>query len=404
MRQGKALFITLILAGCGTRDPGASPAPLPAGKIDWHPAIDFLDSAVAAGAAPGAVLAVSYRGIRFLHGTGQLGADEPEPVQGSTIYDLASVTKVVALTTALMFAVDDRLVDLDAPVQRYVPAFAGAGKERVTVRMLLTHSGGLPAWRPLFREVSTRNAAFALADTTPLEASPGTRETYSDLGAIILTQLVESVFGERLDTLLARRLFQPLGMRSTGYLPPAAWRDRIAPTEMDPWRGRVLQGEVHDENAAVLGGVSGHAGLFASADDLLTFAEWLLEQSDGRSVVRAVSPADSASATTRPSDRPTVRPSIIREFTRRQSLVPGSTRALGWDTPAPESSSGRLLSPSSFGHTGFTGTSLWIDPEHRLAIILLSNRVNPTRDNPRWAPVRGKIADLVMTTVSEGTP
>ena len=395
MRQGKALFITIILAGCGTRDPGAAPAPLPAGKIDWHPAIDFLDSAVAAGAAPGAVLAVSYRGTRFLHGAGQLGADEPEPVQGSTIYDLASVTKVVALTTALMFAVDDRLVDLDAPVQRYVPAFAGAGKERVTVRMLLTHSGGFPAWRPLFREVSTRNAAFALADTTPLEAPPGTRETYSDLGAILLTQLVESVFGERLDTLLARRLFQPLGMSSTGYLPPAAWRDHIAPTEMDPWRGRMLQGEVHDENAAVLGGVSGHAGLFASADDLLTFAEWLLEQT--------VSTSDSSSGL-RPTERPSVRSSTIREFTRRQSLVPGSTRALGWDTPAPEGSSGRLLSPSSFGHTGFTGTSLWIDPEHRLAIILLSNRVNPTRDNPRWAPVRGKIADLVMTTVSEGTP
>ena len=369
---------------------------MPAHNTDWRPVTDFLDSAVAAGAAPGAVLAVSYRGSRFLHATGQLGADEPEPVQTSTIYDLASVTKVVALTTALMFAVDDRLLDLDAAVQRYVPAFAGAGKERVTVRMLLTHAGGLPAWRPLFREVSTREAAFALVDTTPLETPPGTRAAYSDLGAIVLTQVVESVFGERLDSLLARRLFQPLGMSSTGYLPPASWRDRIAPTEMDPWRGRVLRGEVHDENAAVLGGVSGHAGLFTSADDVLTFAEWILKQLDG--------PTNGASEPDHSSGSPTLRRSVLHEFTRRQGIVPGSTRALGWDTPAPESSSGQLLSPSSFGHTGFTGTSLWIDPEHRLAIVLLSNRVNPTRDNPRWAPVRGRIADLVMTTVSEGTP
>jgi CubicO group peptidase (beta-lactamase class C family) len=176
-------------------------------------------------------------------------------------------------------------------------------------------------------------------------------------------------------------------MSSTADLPPASWRSRIAPTELDPWRGRVLQGEVHDENAAVMGGVSGHAGLFTSADDLLTFAEWLLAQSAGGRGGQA--------------DTPTIQATVLHEFTRRQNLVPGSSRALGWDTPAPESSSGRFLSPSSFGHTGFTGTSLWLDPQHRLAIVLLSNRVNPTRNNPRWAPVRGRIADLVMTTLLE---
>jgi CubicO group peptidase (beta-lactamase class C family) len=380
-------------------------------KADWRAASGFLDSAVAAGAAPGAVLAISYRGERFVHGTGQVGADEPEPVDGSTIYDLASLTKVVGLTTALMFAVGEQAIDLDAPVQRYVPAFAGPEKNHVTVRMLLTHSSGLPAWRPLFREVTTRTDAFALADTTPLESPPGARETYSDLGAIVLTQLLESVYHERLDSLLEARLFQPLGMRSTGYLPPPSWQARIAPTELDPWRGRVLRGEVHDENAAIMDGVSGHAGLFASAEDLLVFAEWLLEQADGRTSGQAdgrtggqaVRRSETPEATILPSDRPTVRPSIFREFTRRQTVVPGSTRALGWDTPAPGSSSGRLLPPSSFGHTGFTGTSIWIDPEHHLAIILLSNRVNPTRDNPRWAPIRGKIADLVMTTVVEDT-
>jgi CubicO group peptidase (beta-lactamase class C family) len=372
-------------------------------KADWRPATGLLDSAVAAGAAPGAVLAITYRGDRFVHGTGQLGADEPETVGGATIYDLASLTKVVGLTTALMFAVGERAIDLDAPVQRYVPAFAGPDKDRVTVRMLLTHSSGLPAWRPLFREVPTRTDALALADTTPLESAPGAQETYSDLGAIVLTQLVESVYHERLDALLERRLFQPLGMRSTGYLPPPTWRDRIAPTELDPWRGRVLRGEVHDENAAIMDGVSGHAGLFASAEDLLVFAEWLITRwNQGTTAHGNERTAASSSADTFPrSVVPSFSRAVIREFTRRQTLVPGSTRALGWDTPAPGSSSGRLLPPSSFGHTGFTGTSIWIDPEHRLAIVLLSNRVNPTRDNPRWAPIRGKVADLVMTTVED---
>jgi CubicO group peptidase (beta-lactamase class C family) len=372
-------------------------------KADWRPATGLLDSAVAAGAAPGAVLAITYRGDRFVHGTGQLGADEPETVGGATIYDLASLTKVVGLTTALMFAVGERAIDLDAPLQRYVPAFAGPDKDRVTVRMLLTHSSGLPAWRPLFREVPTRTDALALADTTPLESAPGAQETYSDLGAIVLTQLVESVYHERLDALLERRLFQPLGMRSTGYLPPPTWRDRIAPTELDPWRGRVLRGEVHDENAAIMDGVSGHAGLFASAEDLLVFAEWLITRwNQGTTAHGNERTAASSSADTFPrSVVPSFSRAVIREFTRRQTLVPGSTRALGWDTPAPGSSSGRLLPPSSFGHTGFTGTSIWIDPEHRLAIVLLSNRVNPTRDNPRWAPIRGKVADLVMTTVED---
>jgi serine-type D-Ala-D-Ala carboxypeptidase len=400
------------LFACASPLPVASPARMSSLKTDWQLVTAFLDSAVAAGAAPGAVLAVSYGGERFVHGTGQLGADQPTPVGDTTVYDLASVTKVVGLTTALMFAVQDRLVDLDAPVDRYLPAFTGPDKDRITPRMLLTHSAGLPAWCPLFRKVSTRADAFALADSTPLEYSPGTRETYSDLGAIVLTQLVESVYRERIDSLLQRRLFQPLRMSSTAYLPPASWRPRIAPTELDPWRGRVLQGEVHDENAAIMGGVSGHAGLFSSADDLLTFAEWLLDQAGGpgtraagagggQTVIQTNARTQEGLAGERPPDRPTIRPTVLAEFTRRQDLIPGSTRALGWDTPASGHSSGGLLSPSSIGHTGSTGTSLWIDLQHHVAIVLLSNRVNPTRDNPRWAPVRGRIADLVMTTLLE---
>ena len=364
-----------------------SPAPVSFDLAGLKPVTELLDSAVAAGAAPGAVLAITRDGERFVYASGQLGADEPESPGAATIYDLASLTKVVGLVTGAMLAVDDGRLELDAPVQQYVPAFTGAGKDRVTVRMLLAHASGLPAWRPLFREAGSRAEAFALADTTPLSSVPGTVEVYSDLGAIILTQVLETVYHQRLDSLLERRVFGPLGMRATGYLPGGDQRDRIAPTEMDPWRGRMLRGEVQDENAALMDGVSGHAGLFGSAEDLLTFAEWVLEQADGRS--------------DRPADRPTIRPSVLQEFTRRQNLVPGSSRALGWDTPSPGGSSGSRLSPRSFGHTGFTGTSLWIDPDHHLAIILLSNRVNPTRDNPRWAPLRGKIADLVMTTLFE---
>ncbi|HET6836493.1 MAG TPA: serine hydrolase, partial [Gemmatimonadales bacterium] len=269
----------------------------------------------------------------------------------------------------------------------------GPAKEAVTVRMLLAHASGLPAWRPLYREASNRDAAFALADTTPLASPPGRADLYSDLGAIVLTQALEAVYGQRLDSVLEQNVFSPLGMTSTGYMPPPVWRHRIAPTELDPWRGRVLRGEVHDENAAVMDGVSGHAGLFASAEDLLTFAEWMLERMEGRT--------GGGSEHNSSSDSPTARPSVVHEFTRPQNIVAGSSRALGWDTPSPGSSAGTRLSPSSFGHTGFTGTSLWIDPERKLAIVLLSNRVNPTRNNPRWAPLRAALADQIIATLYE---
>ena len=365
------LLLTAAALACAPRRTAPGLIERPFVKPDWRAVTNFLDSAVAGGAAPGAVLGVSIDGARFVHTAGQLGADEGTPVQASTVYDLASLTKVVGLTTAMMLAVEERKLDLDAPIQQYVPGFSGDLKERVTVRMLLAHASGLPAWRPLFRETESRADAIELASKTPLESSPGSREAYSDLGLIVLTHAVETIYGERLDSLLKRRVFGPLGMHSLRFLP--ADRQRIAPSELDPWRGRVLRGEVHDENAALMDGVSGHAGLFGSAPDLLTFAEWVLDEwKKGK-----------------------------HEFTRRQNLIPRSSRALGWDTPTPGGSAGCLLSPNSFGHTGFTGTSLWIDPERRVAIVLLSNRVNPTRNNPRWTPVRGRIADLVMTTLFE---
>lgn len=387
-------LLALVMLACAPH-PLPSPTPVSLNLARLKPVTEFLDSVVAKGAAPGAVLAVTRNGERFVHGTGQLGADEPGSPGAATIYDLASLTKVVGLVTGIMLAVDERKLELDAPVQQYVPAFASAGKERVTVRMLLAHASGLPAWLPLFREAGSRTEVFALVDTTPLSSAPGTVEVYSDLGAIILTQMLETIYHQRLDSLLERRVFRPLGMSATGYRPGSDQRDRIAPTEMDPWRGRLLRGEVQDENAAMMDGVSGHAGLFGSAEDLLTFAEWMIERWNDGTTERGKGSARTDSLV------PSFPRSLIHEFTRRQNLVPGSSRALGWDTPSPGGSAGSHLSPWSFGHTGFTGTSLWIDPERRLAIILLSNRVNPTRDNPRWAPVRGKLADLVMTTLFE---
>jgi len=309
--------------------------------------------------------------VVLLAAVGHYGADDPRPVTPETIYDLASLTKVIGLTTAAMMLVDQGKLDLDAPVQRYVPAFQGANKDRVTIRHLLTHSSGMPAWRPLYAEAKTREEALALVDTTALLKQPGDTFVYSDLGAITLTQAVEAITGQRLNDFLDARLFGPLGMTSTGFLPPQSWRDRIAPTENDTvFRHRLLRGEVHDENAGRLGGVSGHAGLFSTAPDLAVFAEWLLR-------LRRI---DSLH---------------VRDFSHRQGIPAGSSRALGWDTPSELSSAGTKMGPNAFGHTGFTGTSIWFDPDRNLFIILLTNRVNPTRANTKILQVRRRVADLV---------
>ena len=376
----------LLLIGAACARPGTPPQPIPASGDVLAIAAPYLDSMVTLdSAAPGAVLGISLHGRHFYHVSGQFGVNDPRAPDSSSVYDLASLTKVIGLTTALMIAVDEHRIDLDAPIQRYVPAFIGPDKDKVTVRHLLTHSSGLPAWRALYKEATTRAGAFALADTTPLDTVPGTRFVYSDLGAIVLTQAVEAVYHERLDSLLHRRLFAPLGMQDTRYLPPECWISRIAPTENDPWRGRVLRGEVHDENASRLDGVSGHAGLFSSAEDLLHFGDWLLEGLEGSSGT------DGTDGWIWPAP-----PTAERRFVKRQNIPRRSSRALGWDTPSERSSAGVRLSSRSFGHTGFTGTSIWIDPTRDLVIVLLSNRVNPTRDNQRWGPVRRNVANRVV--------
>lgn len=381
----KRTALVVLLGGCAP--PAPSPptlSPCPGDFCRWTELARVVDSGVTAGAAPGAVVAISARGVRYVHGTGRLGEDDATRPGPATVYDLASLTKVVGLTTAAMFAVDEGRLALDAPVSRYLPEYAGGGRELVTIRHLLTHSSGLPAHRRLWELSPDRDAALAVVLATAPDTAPGARTVYSDIGAILLTQLLEQVFSARIDAVLADRLFEPLGMASTRFVPPPEWQPRVAPTERDPWRGRVLRAEVHDENAAWLGGVSGHAGLFADADDLLTFGEWLLDQRAGRPC---------------PSPCPRVAPATVAEFTRRQEAVAGSSRALGWDAPSPGSSAGSLLSPQAFGHTGFTGTSIWIDPGRELVVVLLSNRVHPTRDNPRLGPLRAAVANQAAALV-----
>jgi CubicO group peptidase (beta-lactamase class C family) len=352
---------------------------LQATSLDWRPLARVLDSAIAVGAAPGGVVAVSVRGGRYIHGHGRLGIDDPSVPDATTIYDLASLTKVIGLTTGLMLAVSEGKIELDAPVQRYVPAFMGAGKDAVTIRHLLTHSSGLPAHRRLWELAPDRAGALSLVSATPLDTVPGARMVYSDIGAMVLTEALEAVYQQRIDSLLASRVFAPLGMSSTLFLPPAPMLPRIAPTERDPWRGRVLHGEVHDENAARLGGVSGHAGLFGDAEDLLTFGEWLLRRREG------------GTAGSVP-----VSPPVAAAFTTRQNLPAGSSRALGWDTPSENSSAGTRFSPQSFGHTGFTGTSIWMDPARGVVLVLLTNRVHPTRENNRLGTLRKAVADATI--------
>lgn len=382
---GRLAVATLLLsaAACAPAAPAAGVAPL-ARHPDWKPLRHFVDSAVRVGAAPGIVVGVSWPGHRYVYGTGHLGIGLPKRPDGNTVYDLASLTKVVGLTTAMMWAVAEGRVYLDAPISEYLPQVTEPGLDSVTPRLLLAHASGLPAWRPLYLLSYTRPGILALVDSTPLDTVPGSRFAYSDLGAILLTQLVETVYHQRIDSLLARRLFGPAGMPSTTYNPPATWLERVAPTEYDSLRGRIVRGQVHDENAWRMGGVSGHAGIFSTANDLLTFGEWWLAR------YHADEPAPGA---------PTVPAEVLQSFTVRQELPAGSGRALGWETPTPDNTGSAYLSAGSVGHTGFTGTSIWMDPVRRVVVVVLANRVHPTRANERFAGVRGGVGDRALAAL-----
>ncbi len=381
--RGAVLLCAALAAGCGRPAPVVGP---PEHRDARFAAVDrLLEDFRARGAFPGGVLAVGHQGsLVHLHAFGRLTYEATSPaVEPSTLYDLASLTKVVATTTMAMILVDEGRLDLDRPVASFLPAFQGAGKEAVTVRHLLTHSSGLPAVAPLYLEVHSREAAIARIVAMDLTDPPGTQAVYSDLGILLLGEILEQSAGQPLETFVRDRVFLPLGMRSTRFRPPPELWPRIAPTEVDPWRGRLVQGEVHDENAFALGGIAPHAGLFSTAGDLARFAQMLLNGGDWHR-------------------RRLVSRQTVEQFTRKAGLPPESDRALGWDTKSAEgSSAGTLFSARSFGHTGFTGTSLWIDPERRLFVVLLTNRVHPTRSNLLIREVRPAVADAVVRALAD---
>jgi CubicO group peptidase (beta-lactamase class C family) len=335
---------------------------------------------------PGASVSIGYRGKLVLQeGYGRLDYSPKSPsVATGTLYDLASLTKVITATTLAMRLFERGQLKLEYPVSRYFPSFIGEGREKITVKHLLTHSSGLPAHLPLYKEIQGKRNFVQRVLEIPLEYEPGTQAVYSDLGIILLGDIIEKVSGRTLDRLAAQQIFQPLGMTQTMFKPAASLKSGIAPTELDPWRGRLLRGEVHDENAYAMGGISAHAGLFADSGNLAVFCQMLLNGGvyDHRRIVRR---------------------STLGKFTVRQDLPEGSSRALGWDTPSPGSSAGTLMSPASFGHTGFTGTSIWIDPTRELFVILLTNRVHPTRENNAIREVRRLVADAVTQIVDEAS-
>ena len=384
------------MPGLRARDPGgvvlapvlllqvaAALTPAPA-RFDGATFDPLVRMGIERGAYPGAALVVGrHDAVLFAKGYGHFTWSPSSPAvdPDSTLYDLASLTKILATTSILMVLVDERRVSLDAPVHVYVPEFSGAGTTGITVRQLLTHTSGLRATLPLYDAPDSAAAlrmVFAAAPIVP----PGTRVIYSDLNAILLGEIVRRVAREPLDAVAAREIFVPLGLRRTVFRPGRALQARIAPTGL--WHGHAIGGVVNDQNAARLGGVAGHAGLFASAGDVARFAQLMLREG------------------ILPEGRRLVRVETLREFIRRATPTrgpAGEVRALGWQgVPTGESvsSAGALFGPNSYGHTGWTGTSLWIDPDRDLFVVLLTNRAFAPRAKRSFTllhEVRGSVAD-----------
>ena len=382
------LFSALTIASGGPTGPGGLPVKAPRSVGMSAARLAKIDHVVMrgiqAGGYPGAAVVVGRRGAAvWRRGFGRLDwNDESESVSSTaSIYDLASLTKVVGTTTALMILYDQGKVHLDDPVSKYIPEFSGGEKDLVTLRLLLEHRSGLPAGRDLWRIAHSPDEARQAVIETPLVYHPDQYYEYSDLGADLLGFVVEAASGQRLDQFLADHVWKPLGMDNTFFKPADSLRDRIAPTEVNPPRGYPLRGEVHDENAFALGGIAGHAGLFSTASDLAVFAQMMLNGGEygGTRLV-----ADST----------------VAMFTTRAAR----TRALGWDTCAGDGSCGKYLSERAYGHTGFTGTSLWIDPDRDMFVILLTNRVHAARARRPAkviADVRADLSDAAALAVMD---
>jgi serine-type D-Ala-D-Ala carboxypeptidase len=357
-----------------------------------------MDQAVRDGVFPGGVLMVRVEGqLQLLATAGRLSAEPgAEAVRNSTVYDLASLTKPLATVTAVLLLVQAGKLDLDAAIGAILIELKQAPIGAATLRDLLCHRSGLPGWRPLYERLdadgiawgraepsAVRQAVLRLISAEPLAYEIGQHTLYSDLGFILLGAAVERASGLLLDEYFDLAVMQPLGAQPMCFYragtasrqPYIRFGPSIAPTEWDHWRKRLLKGEVHDENAAAMGGVAGHAGLFGTAQSVLAVSGAWLEGLQGT-----------------PS---TLDHHLVREFTKRQPRPLGSSWALGWDTPSAPSSSGTHFSTESFGHLGFTGTSLWIDPQRSLEVVLLTNRVHPSRKNDAIRAFRPMIHDLV---------
>lgn len=345
-------------------------------------AFRVLEQAIEQRAFPAASVAVTHAGkLVALKALGRFTYDENSiAVTPASVFDLASVTKVVATTTMAMLLYERGLLDLEAPIAGVLPEFVGDDPRRreITLRMLLAHCSGLPAYEKLFLKAHTGEDLIRELLRVPLKTAPGEHAEYSDIGFILLGLALERIAGGALDRFCQREVFSPLGMLDTAFNPPAAWKSRIPPTADDKtFRKRIIQGEVQDENASALRAAAGHAGLFSTAADVAVFAHAMLS-----------------------GGRPLVRPETLAVFTRRQKSPPGTSRALGWDTPSAPSQSGKYFSPASFGHLGYTGTSLWIDPERQLSVTLLTNRTWPDCSNQAIKEVRPRFHDAVVEALN----
>jgi serine-type D-Ala-D-Ala carboxypeptidase len=340
-------------------------------------AFGILEQAVAQKAFPGASVAVTHAGkLVALKSVGRFTYEEGSPqVTVDSVFDLASVTKVVATTSMAMILYERGLLDLEAPVVGVIPEFNGDDPRRreVTFRMLLAHSSGLSGHEKLYLSSHSLDEVIAEALRVPLKSPPGTRAEYSDLGFIALGLALERIAEEGLDAFCQREVFGPLGMLQTVFNPPSALKSRIPPTANDEtYRKRIIQGEVYDENASVMGGVAPHAGLFSAASDVAIFAHAMLS-----------------------GGSPISRRETVALFTHQEDSPPGTSRALGWDTPSAPSLSGKYFSPASFGHVGYTGTSLWIDPERQLSVTMLTNRTWPDSANRAIREIWPRFHDAV---------
>ena len=344
----------------------------------YRDAKHLIDDAVQTGIFPAVVVEVgNASGSQWTYAAGSIGTgDSQHDVSLDTVFDLASLTKVIATTTLVIRQVDALLLDIDSPIHRAFSASKSDDRLAVTIRDLLGHSGGLPAHLPLFLSHVGRQAYEMAICTTPLEYAPRSKAIYSDLGFMLLGFVITDSESDRrsLDDQF-RYVAEERNWGEICYRPPRSWATRVAPTEVDPWRGRLLSGEVHDENCFALGGVSGHAGLFGTSAGVGAFARDTLRASLGESTYGKTD--------------------TIQAFISR-TAIPGSSRALGWDTMLTTSSCGRWMSDNAFGHTGFTGTSLWIDPAHDAYVVLLTNRVNPTRENNRIVAFRPALHEAII--------